>query len=217
MGCIRHSEGLGSSRAAASKPVKRVGIIGVLAASLATPVVSASIGSASAPSAAACGGVQWRLTTFSDPDRAKVVLSPRATTIGGIAARATPRTIPTRRRPTAFQRQTWQVAAQITDYHLVGNVVHITLSDQHTYVDAAIPAPSCLPATARARTAMIAAWRKFTTDCGHPSEQRQPLGAVGYVSGVGSWSTVRSGPGSAPNGATLSPVTGFRFVAGCGA
>jgi hypothetical protein len=221
MECIRHSEGLGSSRAAASKPaskpVRRVGIIGVLAASLATPVVSASIGSASAPSAAACGGVQWRLTTFSDPDRAKVVLSPRATTIGGIAARATPRTIPTRRRPTAFQRQTWQVAAQITDYHLVGNIVHITLSDQHTYVDAAIPAPSCLPATARARSAMIASWRKFTTDCGHPSEQRQPLGAVGYVSGVGSWSTVRSGPGNAPNGATLSPVTGFRFVAGCGA
>jgi hypothetical protein len=197
--------------------MRRVGIIGVLAASLATPVVSASIGSASAPSAAACGGVQWRLTTLSDPDRTKVLLSPRATTIGGIVARTTPRPIPTLRRTTSFQKQTWQVAAQMTDYRLVGNVVHITLSDQHTYVDAAIPAPSCLPATARARSAMITAWRKFTTDCGHPTEQRQPLGAVGYVSGVGSWSNVRTGPGVAPNGATLSPVTGFRFVAGCGA
>lgn len=196
--------------------MRRVGIIGVLAASLATPVVSASIGSASAPSAAACGGVQWRLTTLSDPDRGEVVLSPRGTTIGGIVARASPRTIPTRRRTTAFQKQTWQVAAQITDYRLIGNVVHITLSDQHTYVDAAIPSPSCLPATARARTAIIAAWKKFTTDCGHPMDQRQPLGAVGYVSGVGSWSTVHTGPGVAPNGATLTPVTGFRFVAGCG-
>jgi hypothetical protein len=198
--------------------VKRVGIIGVLAASLATPVVSASIGSASAPSAATCGGVQWRLTTFSDPDRAKVVLSPRATTIGAIVGRTTPQPIPTRRRTTSFQKRTWQVAAQITDYRLVGNVIHIGLSDQRTYLDAAIPAPSCLPATARARTAMIAAWRRFTTDCRvHPSDQKQPLGAVGYVSGVGSWSTVHTGPGVAPNGATLSPVTGFRFVAGCGA
>jgi hypothetical protein len=197
--------------------MRRVGIIGLLAASLATPVVSVSRGSASVPSAAMCGGVQWRLSTLSDRDRAKVALSPRATTIGGIAARATPRPIPTRRRTTAYQKQAWQVAAQITEYRLVGNVIHLTLSDQHTYVDAAIPAPSCLPTSARARTAMITAWRKFTTDCGHPSEQRQPLGAVGYVSGVGSWSTVHTGPGVAPNGATLSPVTGFRFVAGCGA
>ena len=197
--------------------MKRVGIIGLLVASIGAPVVSASIGSASVPTATACGGVQWRLATLSDPDRAKVALSPRETTIGAIVARATPKPIPTRRRTTAYQKRTWQVAAQITDYRLVGNVLHLTLSDQHTYVDAAIPAPSCLPATARARTALIAAWRKFTTDCGHPSDQRQPLGAVGYVSGVGSWSTVRTGPGVAPNGATLSPVTGLRFVAGCGA
>jgi hypothetical protein len=161
--------------------------------------------------------MQWRLNTLSDPDRLKVVLSPRATTIGGIVARPAPRQVPTRRRTTTFQKRTWQVAAQITDYRLVGNVVHLSLSDQHTYVDATIPAPSCLPATTRARSSIIAAWRKFTTDCGHPSDQRQPLGAVGYVSGVGSWSSVRSGTGVAPNGATLSPVTGFRFVAGCGA
>jgi hypothetical protein len=197
--------------------LKRVGIIGVLAAALATPVVSASTGAASAPSAVACGGLQWRLNTLSDPDRAKVALAPRSTTIGGIVGRTTPRPIPTRRRTTSFQKKTWQVAAQITEYRLIGNVVHITLSDQHTYVDAAIPAPSCLPATARARSAMIAAWRKFTTDCGHPTDQKQPLGAVGYVSGVGSWSAAHTGPGVAPNGATLSPVTGFRFVAGCGA
>src|SRR5262249_2160092 len=152
-----------------------------------------------------------------DPDRAKVVLAPRGTTIGKIVMRTTPQPIPTRRRTTSFQRQNWQVAAQITEYRLVGNVVHLSLSDQHTYVDAMIPAPSCLPARARARSAMIAAWRKFTTDCGHPSEQKQNLGAVGYVSGVGSWSTAHTGPGVAPNGATLSPVTGFRFVAGCGA
>jgi hypothetical protein len=197
--------------------VKRVGIIGVLAAALATPVVSASTGAASAPSAVACGGLQWRLTTLSDPDRAKVVLAARGTTIGAIVARTTPQPIPTRRRPTSFQRQNWQVAAQITDYHLVGNVLHLSLSDQHTYVDAMIPSPSCLPAATRARSAIIAAWRTFMTNCRvHPSEQKQPLGAVGWVSGVGSWSTAHRGPGVAPNGATLGPVTGFRFVAGCG-
>jgi hypothetical protein len=195
--------------------MRRVGLIGLLGASIAATSISASLASASHPSAAMCGGVFWRLTTLSDRDRGKVALTPRPTTIGAIAARPAPQRIPLR-RTTSFQRRTWQVAAQITDYHLVGNVLHLRLSDDGTYVDATIPSPSCLPAVTRARSAIIRAWTKFTTDCGHPADRSQPLGAVGYVTGVGLWSTVRTGQ-VAPNGATLSPVTGFRFVAGCGA
>jgi len=196
--------------------VKRVGLIGLLGASLATAIVSASMAFASRPNAASCGGALWRLTTLSDRDRGKVALSPRPTTIGAIVGRGTPRPLP-RRRTTAFQRQTWEVVAQITEYRLAGGVLHLTLSDDNTYVDATIPVPSCLPATARARSSIIAAWTKFISDCGHPTDRSQPLGAVAYVSGVGFWSSVRTGHGVAPNGAALSPVTGFRFVAGCGA
>jgi hypothetical protein len=196
--------------------MRRVGLIGLLVGTLAATSVSATLAKASRPNAALCGGVFWRLTTLSDRDRGKVALAPRPTTIGAIAARPTPQPIP-RRRATTFQRRAWQVVAQISDYRLVGNVLHMSLSDDNTYVDAMLPAPSCLPTTARARSAIVRAWTKFTTDCGHPSERQQPLGAVAYVTGVGSWSAVRTGHGVAPNGATLGPVTGFRFVAGCGA
>jgi hypothetical protein len=62
---------------------------------------------------------------------------------------------------------------------------------------------------------MIAVWTLFTTKCGHPTGDWQPLGAVAYVGGVGFWSGARSGRGIAPNGAELHPVTDFRPVAGC--
>jgi hypothetical protein len=180
---------------------------------VATGIVSASMAVASRPSGASCGGALWRLGTLSDQDRAKVSLKARSTTIGAIVARSTPQPLP-RRRTTQFQRQTWQVIAQIADFHLVGDVIHMSLSDDNTYVDATIPAPSCLPSSARARAAIIRTWTKFTSDCGHPTDHDQPLGAVVFVTGVGAWSP-RRGQGVAPNGAALSPVTGLRIVAGC--
>ena len=196
--------------------MRRVGLIAVFGAALAATCISASFASASRPNAATCGGALWRLTTLSDPDRGKVALTPRPTTIGAIVTRATPQPIP-RRRTTTFQRHAWEVVAQIAEYRLVQNVLHLSLSDDNTYVDALLPSPACLPANARARSAVVRAWTKFTTDCApHPTQRPQPLGAVAYVTGVGSWSTARTGH-VAPNGATLGPVTGFRFVAGCGA
>jgi hypothetical protein len=194
--------------------MKRVGIIGLLGGSLAVAIVSASHAFASSRGAAACGGSTWRMATLSDQDRSKVVLNPRQTTIGAIVARGTPQPLP-RRRTTPFQRQTWQVVAEIAEYHLAGNVIHLTLSDQQVYLDASIPAPSCLPSKTRARSAIVGAWNKFTNDCGrHPTDKSQPLGWVAYVTGVGAWSLAR-GHGVAPNGAALSPVTGLRIVAGC--
>lgn len=193
--------------------MKRVGIIGLLAASLGGVVASTSLGLASRPNAAVCGGPAWRLTTLSDKDRGKVVLAPRSTTIGAIVARGTPHPLPLR-RTTPFQRHSWQVIAQITEYHLTGDVVHLALSDDNTYVDAAIPAPSCLTSVSRAKSSIVGTWTKFTSNCGHPSEKSQPLGAVAYVTGVGAW-TAQRGHGFAPNGAMLSPVTSLRIVAGC--
>jgi hypothetical protein len=194
--------------------MKRVGIIGLVAASLGGAVVSGSLALASHPTVTACGGSSWRLTTLSDQDRAKVILKPRSTTIGAIVARGTPSPLP-RRRTTPFQRQTWQVIAQIAEYHLSGDVIHLALSDDNTYVDGAIPAPSCVPSTSRVRSSIVRTWTKFTSDCGHPTEKSQPLGAVAYITGIGSWTSAR-GHGLAPNGAALSPVTGLRIVAGCG-
>jgi hypothetical protein len=168
-----------------------------------------------APSAARCGGALWRLKTFSDPDRFKVNMTPKSTTIGAIRQRQAPAHLPTR-RSTSFQRQVWQVAAQITAFWRDGNELRLELFDHGGYMSAAIPAPSCLPSTARSRASMIATWQQFMDTCGHATKAVQPLGAVMTVTGVGYWGQNRGTNRTSPNGAELHPVTSLRPVVGCG-
>jgi hypothetical protein len=196
------------------KYTKRLGLIGLVVASIAAAVVSASAALTTRPTAARCGGQTWHMSTLSDAQRRAVALTPKTTTIGALTGRDAPRRQPGR-RSTSFQRQTWQVIAQVTGYRLNASVLELTLFDAGGYMKATLPAPSCLPSTTRARTQIIKTWTKFVNDCGHPADHSQPLGAVGYISGVGFWGRAHAGAGLAPNGAQLSPVTGLRFVAGC--
>ena len=94
--------------------------------------------------------------------------------------------------------------------------IRLILFDAGTYMNAVIPAPSCLSARTRGRAQIAAAWRYFVVNCATPRAEWQPLGAIVYIHGVGFWSQ-RSRPrrGGAKNGAELHPVTGFRVVAGC--
>jgi len=193
--------------------VKRAGIIAVV-------LLAASIGAVAAfarpiaPTPARCGGATWHLQTLSDPQRKKVVLSPKATSVGEIVAKPFPRPVPRLRR-TAFQRQNWEVIAQITAFHLEEAGLRLILFDHGRYMHAFIPVPSCLTASSRARTAITDAWSLFATSCGRPAPAYQPLGAIAYVSGIGFWSERTGERGAAANGAELNPVTGFRIVAGC--
>jgi hypothetical protein len=155
------------------------------------------------------------MKTLSDVDRGSVRLAPRPTTIGAIQQRGTPRPTPVRRR-TPYQRQTWQIGAQITRYWIDGTALRLQLWDNGSYMNAVIPAPVCLSQRTRARAAIFRAWTLFMGNCGHPTHFAQPLGAVVTVTGVGFWSQHRTRHGEAPNGAELQPVTGLRPVAGCG-
>jgi hypothetical protein len=179
----------------------------------ATAAVAASAWT-EAPTPTRCGGQLWRLKTLSDPGRRSVALTPKTTTIGAIAAKPFPRPVPKKRR-TAFQRQNWEVVAQITNFRLEDAGLRLLLWDDGAYVNAVIPVPSCLTRTSRARTAMTDAWNKFVTTCTRGTRDWQSLGAIAYVSGVGFWSERRGERGAAPNGAELYPVTGLRIVAGC--
>ena len=179
-------------------------------------VLAASADGTSVPNAARCGGNLWRLKTLSDPASKKVRLMPKTTTIGAIRDRSAPQSIPTK-RTTGFQKQAWEVVAQVVEFRREAGGFRLVLYDNGAYLNAAIPAPSCLPHSARARRSLVAAWTKFGADCGQASNDWRPLGAVAYVGGVGFWSQPRAtGPGTAPNGAELHPVTSFRPVAGCG-
>jgi hypothetical protein len=193
----------------------RTGLIALL---LATASVAAAVAPTATPrpSAQTCGGPLWRLKTFSDTGRGRVSMAAHQTTIAALAARQFPRPLPRSRR-TSFQRQTWQVVAQITEYRLDGNELRLVLFDHGVYMNAVVPLPACLSASTRARGMLTSVWAAFSSTCGHPQRTWQPQGAVVYISGVGFWSSrFKTRRGAAPNGAELHPVTGLRAVAGCG-
>jgi hypothetical protein len=151
-------------------------------------------------------------------DRAAGVrLGPHITTIPKIRQRPMPHPTP-RRRSTIYQRNVWRVVAQITQYKLGGaGTIRLVLFDSDSYMVATLPAPTCLTRSSAGRTAALAARAKLIKQCGRPTKDWEPLGAVAYVSGIGFWTASPSGAGAAPNGAQLTPVTSLRFVAGCGA
>jgi hypothetical protein len=154
------------------------------------------------------------MKTMSDIQRRSVRLLPSSTTIGAISRRPYPRPVPRHRR-TNYQRHAWRVVAQITNYRMDSGGIRLILFDAGTYLNAVIPAPSCLSARTRGRSAIAAAWKNFVLNCGTPRPDWQPLGAVLYINGVGFWSQRKPRRGAAKNGAELHPVTGFRVVAGC--
>jgi hypothetical protein len=155
------------------------------------------------------------LKTLSDPQRKLVNLQPKNTTLAAISALAQPHPTP-RSRSTAFSRQVWRVTAQIVKFKGEGDGdIHLILFDGGTYGIAEMPAARCLPKKARARKAMIAARKTFTTDCGLPTDNWKELGAVVSIAGVGFFDIPHTQNPHAVNFAELHPVTGFKVVAGC--
>ena len=195
--------------------MKRAALIAMLVFSLSAAVVSTATGHEAAdPNASRCGGILWHLKTLSDPARMAVELVPKLTTIDAIRQRPYPRPIPRKRR-TPFQKQTWEVVAQVTAFRLDGSELRLMLYDANAYMHAVIPLPSCLTRSTRARAEIASAFKRFIKECGQPTRDWQSLGPIVYVQGVGFWSQRRGRRGAAPNGAELHPVTGFRIVAGC--
>jgi hypothetical protein len=195
--------------------MKRAGLIAALLIAATAAAAAANVRSASSPTAARCGGALWQMKTLSDPGRASVSLTPSSTTIAAIADRPFPQRLPRKRR-TAFQRQTWEVVAQLTAFRLETGGVRLVLVDSNSNMNAVIPLPSCLSSRTRARAQIAKVWKQFSLDCARPKSDWQPLGAVVYVQGVGYWSQRQQGlRGAAPNGAELHPVTGLRIVVGC--
>ena len=196
--------------------MKRVGVFALIfLAAAGTAAATAGGRHSAAPSAARCGGPLWLLKTLSDPQRAKVDLVPQQTTIASIRERKGPGKPPTR-RTTAFQRQTWEVPAQITSFKLEATgALRLVLFDHGAYMNAVIPAPNCLSARSRDRAEVVATWQAFVAKCGKGTSTWQSLGAVFFVRGVGFWSQKRQFRGAAPNGAELHPVTGLRVVVSC--
>jgi hypothetical protein len=182
----------------------------------ATALAAAAAGRDSAgPTPARCGGELWRLKTLSDLGNKAVQLEPTTTKIAAIGKRPFPRPVPRLRR-TTYQRNAWEVVAQITKFRFESDGIRLELYDDESYLNAVIPTPDCLSQTSRARYDMASTYKLFSAECGRPTTRDwQSLGAIVSVRGVGFWSQRRSLRGAARNGAELHPVTGLRIIAGC--
>jgi hypothetical protein len=112
---------------------------------------------------------------------------PRNTTVAAITR--LPRPYPTpRTRNTVYERRAWRVKAQIVSFKLEDDSdIHLILYSAGRYMIAELPLAGCLPRTTRDRRAIVAARAAFVRRCGFPTLDRQPLGAVALVSGVGFW------------------------------
>lgn len=195
--------------------MKRLGPI-ALVFLVAIAFETAAAGShAATPTPSRCGGQLWRLKTLSDLRRRSVQLQAKGTTIAAIGERPYPRPVPRVRR-TPFQRQAWEVVAQITQFRVETSGIRLELFDGGSYLNAVIPTPSCLSSATRARKEILTTYKGFSEECGQPGPRDwQSLGAIVSVRGVGLWSQRRGLRGSARNGAELYPVTGLRIIAGC--
>jgi len=157
------------------------------------------------------------LKTLSDPQRKLVNLHPKNTTAAAI--NALPQSHPTpKTRASEFSRRVWRVTAQITEFKIEGDSdIHLVLFDAGAYLIAEMPAAQCLPKRTRDRKAIVAARKKDEASCGKPTNKWKQLGAVAIISGVGFFDIPHTQKPHAGNFAELHPVTGIKFVSGCGA
>jgi hypothetical protein len=166
----------------------------------------------------ACGGTLWKLMTLSDPGRTAVKWPAAATTVGDIAKLTAPAKVPAT-RSTPFQRQIWQLTAVIDRFRVASNgEIVLVLYDvpSATYMDAYIPAESCLPKTTRGRAQILAARKTLLASCAAPTTPWQQVGATVQLTGAGFWNPARNTKGALPTGAELRPVTGLSVLQGCG-
>jgi hypothetical protein len=84
------------------------------------------------------------------------------------------------------------------------------------YMDAYLPAPSCMTTNKTLRAAMTKARNGLLKQCPAPTADWQMLGAHAVLYGVGFWNPVRTTQGALPNGAELRPLVGLTITQGCG-
>lgn len=191
--------------------------VGAVAAVLAVGAGAGRVGGGATPGPW-CGGPLWRLMTFSDADRARVLLDRTPTDIASLADLQSPPKIDIR-RTTRFQFHSWRLGVVVDRYRIASNgeIVLVLYSiPAARYMNAYFPNPRCLSKQTRDRAGILAARRAFTEHCPHATAAWQLLGASVDLSGIGFWNPSHATRGALPNSAELRPLTNFSIVSGCG-
>jgi len=156
--------------------------------------------------------------TLSDTGKTSVAWSPTQTTIPDIAKLSAPPKVTTA-RSTAFQKHVWGMRTIIERYRVASNgeiVMQLFDVPTSTYMNAYLPAASCLPTKARGRAQMLAARSSFMQECPAPTTDWQMLGATADIAGVGFFNPVKTTLGALKNGAELRPLVNLKITQGCG-
>lgn len=165
-----------------------------------------------------CGGPLWRLMTFSDADRGRVLLDRVPTDIASVADLPSPPKIGVH-RTTRFQLHSWRLEVVVDRYRIASNgeIVLVLYSiPTARYMNAYFPNPRCLSKRTRDRAGILAARRAFTDHCPPANAAWKLLGASVDLSGIGFWNPSHATRGALPNAAELRPITNFSIVSGCG-
>lgn len=165
-----------------------------------------------------CGGTLWKLMTLSDTGKNAVKWTPAPTSITDMSKLSMPAKVPAT-RSFAFEKQVWKLTTVIQSYRLASNgeiVLQLFDIPSSTYMNAYLPAASCLPTKARGRAQILAARNAFLKGCPAPTNNWQPLGATADVAGVGFFNPVKTTAGALKNGAELRPLVSVDITQGCG-
>jgi hypothetical protein len=191
---------------------------GVLAAVTATVVAAVAAQAGVAAPGPKCGGTLWKMMTLADTGKG-VNWNPSVTTVGEIAKLTAPAKVATT-RTTAFQKRVWKLDDVVIDSYRVASSGEIVLKlydvPSATYMNAYVPATSCMTANATLRKAMVKARNGLVNSCPAPKNEWQMLGAHAVLFGVGFWNPLKTTPGALKSGAELRPLVGLTITQGCG-
>jgi hypothetical protein len=190
-------------------------VLAVAAASLAAAFAAQAGAAAPGPK---CGGPLWKQMTLADNGKS-VNWNPAVTTVGDIAKLTAPPRV-TASRTTSFQKRVWKMNDVVIErYRVASNgelVFELYDISSNTYMNAYVPATSCMTSNAKLRKAMVAARNGFLRPCPAPTADWQILGAHAVLFGVGFWNPVKTTLGALKNGAELRPLVGLTITQGCG-
>ena len=164
-----------------------------------------------------CGGPLWKQMTLVDSKG--INWNPKTTTVGDIAKLTAPSRI-TAARTTSFQKQVWKMDDVVIErYRVASNgelVFQLYDVPSNTYMNAYVPATSCMTANATIHKALVKARNGFLNHCPAPKNDWQILGAHAVIYGVGFWNPTKTTLGALQSGAELRPLVGLTITQGCG-
>lgn len=161
---------------------------------------------------AASGGSPARrsVKTGTDPDAAKINMSPVATTVEEIAAQKSPDNLAGRQGP--FETTTWKVSATIESVQLKkdGDYYLVVKGDKGGSTVVEVPDPKQCEGSPMHD--QIAATRQALEDRYHPTDQPKEVNEKATITGVGFLGWGSKGKGATgKSGARLMPGTGVEF------